>query len=244
MIMVTGDLHADLTRFKNPLLKKLKKNDALIITGDFGCIWSGDDKEKKILKSLGKKKYNVLFVEGVHENYRLLTQYPTEEWCGGKVRVISGNLRQLMRGQCYEIAGKKIFTFGGGQSEENNSYLEPDEESKWIAEIPTEEELEEGIRNLAENDNKVDFIISYEPSSKIAEFIEVGSMSRNHINTYLDRIQDSVEFSHWYFGKMHLNKLIPPRYSCVFDNVVVADSTRLPKVKKPKEKNKKQKGEK
>ena len=33
MIMVTGDLHADLTRFKNPLLKKLKKNDALIIRG-------------------------------------------------------------------------------------------------------------------------------------------------------------------------------------------------------------------
>ncbi|MBR4306362.1 MAG: metallophosphoesterase [Ruminiclostridium sp.] len=231
MIMITGDMHGDLTRFKNPMLKQLKKNDALIVTGDFGCVWNGDEKEKKVLKALGKKKYNLLFVEGVHENFELLSKYPVEEWCGGMTRVISGNLRQLMRGQCYEIAGKKIFTFGGGQSEENNSYLEPDEEQKWIAEIPTEKELATGIENLSKNGNKVDFIISYEPPSKIAEFIEVGSTSRNHINTYLDKIQDSVEFTHWYFGKLHLNKLIPPRYSCVFDSVVIADSTKLPKTK-------------
>ena len=39
MICVTGDLHGDITRFKSPVLKKLRRGDALIITGDFGCIW-------------------------------------------------------------------------------------------------------------------------------------------------------------------------------------------------------------
>ena len=79
MICVTGDLHGDITRFKSPVLKKLRRGDALIITGDFGCIWDGSKKEKKMLKKLGKKKYNVLFAEGVHENFDLLEEYCRKE---------------------------------------------------------------------------------------------------------------------------------------------------------------------
>ena len=56
MICVTGDLHGDISRFKSPVLKKLRRGDALIITGDFGCIWDGSKKEKRTLKKLGKKK--------------------------------------------------------------------------------------------------------------------------------------------------------------------------------------------
>ena len=130
--------------------------------------------EKKMLKKLGKKKYNVLFAEGVHENFDLLEEYPVEQWCGGKTRLISGNLRQLMRGQYYTIAEKTVFAFGGGQSEENNSYLEPDEEKSWIKELPTDEELEEGLRNLEQHGNEADFIISYEPPARMIEFIDIG----------------------------------------------------------------------
>ncbi len=234
MICVTGDLHGDLSRLKAPEIKKLKKGDALIITGDFGCIWDGGNKEKKLLKSLGKKKYSILFVEGVHENFDLLTEYPIEQWCGGYTRVISGNLRQLMRGQYYTIAGKTVFTFGGGTSEDNNSYLELDDENNWAKQIPTEEELETGRYNLSENDNRVDFIISYEPPARLSEFIDIGTTSRNHINTYLDTILETVDFKMWFFGKRHINKLIPPRYHCLFDDVIIADSTKLPKKKKPK----------
>ena len=197
MICVTGDLHGDLTRLSAPVLRKLKKGDALIITGDFGCIWDGSKKEQKTLKRLGKKKYNILFVEGVHENFELLEKYPVEEWCGGKTRLISGNLRQLMRGQYYEIAQKKVFAFGGGQSDENNSYLEPDDEQKWLRELPTDEELAEGLQNLAAHDNFADIIVTYEPPARMIEFIDIGTTSRNHINTYLDTVLDTAKFGMW-----------------------------------------------
>lgn len=239
MICVTGDLHGDLTRLSAPVLRKLKKGDALIITGDFGCIWDGSKKEQKTLKKLGKKKYNILFVEGVHENFELLEKYPVEEWCGGKTRLISGNLRQLMRGQYYEIAQKKVFSFGGGQSDENNSYLEPDDEQKWLRELPTDDELAEGLQNLAAHDNFADIIVTYEPPARMIEFIDIGTTSRNHINTYLDTVLDTAKFGMWYFGKRHINKLIPPRYRCIFDAVEVADDTRLPKQKKSAPKKKK-----
>ena len=244
MICVTGDLHGDLTRLSAPVLRKLKKGDALIITGDFGCIWDGSKKEQKTLKKLGKKKYNILFVEGVHENFELLEKYPVEEWCGGKTRLISGNLRQLMRGQYYEIAQKKVFAFGGGQSDENSSYLEPDDEQKWLRELPTDEELSEGLQNLAAHDNSADIIVTYEPPARMIEFIDIGTTSRNHINTYLDTVLDTAKFGMWYFGKRHINKLIPPRYRCIFDAVEVADSTRLPKQKKSAPKKEKKSGKK
>lgn len=229
MIYVTGDTHADFLRFKDPALRKLKKNDALIICGDFGFIWDGSAKEKKLLKKIGKLPYNVLFVEGSHENYDLLEQYEVTEWCGGKTRLISGRLRQLMRGQVYEIAEKTVFAFGGGQTDD---IYELQEGSNWWArEIPSAEELQEGLDNLKKADNKVDFIVTYEPPSKMQDFL-LGSGDRNHINTYLNQIYDSAEFNGWFFGKLHLNKLIPPKYHAVYDNIVIADSTKIKKKKK------------
>ena len=43
-----------------------------------------------------------------------------------------------------------------------------------------------------------------------------------------------MEFKGWFFGKLHLNKLIPPKYHAVYDNIIVADSTKIKKKKEPK----------
>ena len=118
MIYVTADLHGDATRLRTKEIRRLKKGDTLIVLGDFGFLWQGTPKEKKLLKKLGKKKYQILFLDGAHENFDLLEQYPVEEWGGGQVRRIDGNLRYLMRGQVYVIEGKRIFTMGGGESDE------------------------------------------------------------------------------------------------------------------------------
>lgn len=234
MIYITGDTHADFLRFKDPALRKLKKNDALIICGDFGFIWDGSEKEHKLLKKIGKLPYNVLFVEGTHENYDLLEQYEIEEWCGGKTRRISGRLRQLMRGQIFEISERTVFAFGGGQTED---IYELQEGSNWWArEIPSEDELAEGIKNLEKAGNKVDFVVTYEPPAKMQDFL-LGGGDRNHINTYLNKIYDDMEFKGWFFGKLHLNKLVPPKYHAVYDNIVVADSTKIKKKKEPKGQN-------
>lgn len=227
MIYITGDIHGDYARFKSPMLCKLGKNDALIICGDFGFIWDGSKKEQKILKKLGRKRYNVLFVEGSHENYDLLEKYEVSEWCGGKTRHISGRLRQLMRGQVFEIAERTVFTFGGGQSDDNNDLVEG--QNWWQREIPTEEELKEGLDNLARCGNRVDFIATYEPPSRLHDFIDSRTSDRNHINTYLNGIFENISFGAWYFGKLHINKLIPPKYHAVFDRIVAADSTKIKK---------------
>ena len=98
MIYVTGDLHGDIDRFSGKAFRRLRKNDTLIVCGDFGFLWDGSKKEKRQLKWIGRRKYNGLFVEGTHDNLDLLEEYPVTKWNGGDVREISGRLRYLCRG--------------------------------------------------------------------------------------------------------------------------------------------------
>ena len=82
MIYVTGDTHGDLTRFKDPQLKKLKAGDTLIICGDFGFLWNGSKKEKANLKKLLTAEYTICFIDGCHENFDMLEKFPESTWNG------------------------------------------------------------------------------------------------------------------------------------------------------------------
>ena len=75
MVYVTGDIHGDLSDLDNRNIGRLKKDDVLIVTGDFGFIWDNSKSELKNIKKLSKKKFTILFVEGVHENFELLERF-------------------------------------------------------------------------------------------------------------------------------------------------------------------------
>lgn len=220
MIYITGDMHGDISRFKDRKIKKLKKGDYLIICGDFGFIWNGSKAESKTLKKLGKKKYNILFVEGCHENFDLLEKYETVDYCNAKARKISGRLHQLMRGEIYTIDGKKIFTFGGGRSED--IHIRRDHHTYWERELPNQEELKHALDNLKENDNSVDFIITHEPPSLVKDYIDIDTeiLATNLLNATLSKISENCKFRMWFFGKCHKNKSVTKHFQSLFDDVV------------------------
>lgn len=139
MLFVTGDLHGDLMRLKSPEMKKLRKGDYLLVCGDFGFLWDGSRREQKLLDRLGKLKFHILFVEGAHENYRLLSQIQPTEYCGGMARVISGKLVQLCRGYVFSLCGKKIFAFGGGDNPDLD--VELLDEDLPLQRLPTEQDV-------------------------------------------------------------------------------------------------------
>ena len=55
MIYVTGDLHGEEERLYSRSMKKLREGDTLIVCGDFGFVWDGSGREKKILDFLGSR---------------------------------------------------------------------------------------------------------------------------------------------------------------------------------------------
>lgn len=220
MIYITGDLHGDSRRFQTKELRRLKKTDTLIVCGDFGFVWDGSPGEQKQLKWIGKRRYQVLFVEGPHDNLELLEQYPLEEWNGGKTRHICGNLRQLCRGEVFRLEGKDIFAFGGGEAEDDRPMLQPD----WAGgELPHPEEIANAWNNLARVQYKVDYIITHQPSRKIRQFLDTDRHDANALDAFLDEVRDRCSYRRWYFGALHKNKLVPPGEMALFTSVVPAE---------------------
>ena len=122
MIYITGDCHRNFERFNTrnfPEQKEMTKDDYVLICGDFGGIWNKDTENKEetwLLDWLDCKTFTTLFIDGNHENFDRLYAYPVEEWHGGKIHKIRPSVLHLMRGQVFEIAEKKVFTFGGASS--------------------------------------------------------------------------------------------------------------------------------
>lgn len=221
MIYVTGDLHGDLSRLKSKEISRLKKGDTLIVCGDFGFLWDGSAAEKRRLNWIGRRRFNVLFVEGTHDNLALLEEYPVTEWNGGLVREIGGRLRQLCRGGVFTIEGKKIFAFGGGESSDADVRI-PDR-LWWENEMPSEQEIDLARRNLAEHGNAVDYIVTHEGSQKIKRFLRMHTNEAHALDMFLDEIRNGCRFKRWFFGCLHMNKLIPPVEFALFDAVVPID---------------------
>lgn len=215
MIYITGDFHGDKKRFGDRKLKKLKKEDTLIICGDFGFLWNGTRDEQKVLDWIGRRKYNVLFVEGTHDNLELLRLYPAEEWCGGLARTISGKLRHLVRGELFTIDGVTLLAVGGGQ---------PDEGARlgvscWQGALPDKAEMLAICDKLDTHGWRADVIVSHQAPTNIDACITHRVCDVNLLTALMDTIQRKNGYANWCFGSYHQNRLVPPNYHCLYNDL-------------------------
>lgn len=248
MVYITGDCHGDFERFdidNFPEQKEMTKRDYVIICGDFGGTWDKDSSgevEAKLLDELDSKPFTTLFVDGNHENFDRLYSYPVEEWNGGKVHKIRPSVIHLMRGQIFTIAGKKIFTFGGAKSHDISGGIleidDPDFETKrreldrnwklyrinhlswWKEEMPTEEEMAEGRKNLEVNGNKVDFIVSHCCAASTQVLLGGGMYESDYLNEYFEKLRQRVQFKKWFFGHYHDNKNVNAEEILLYEQII------------------------
>ena len=152
----------------------------------------------------------------------MLNKYPVVDFCSGRARQISENIFQLIRGGIYEIEGKKIFAFGGGDDEELdvNDFRECEEFKR----LPSDEECEHARKILSESENKVDYIMTYDVGFKMRGFLEMESNCFNNLHAYLNEVSTSCSFKKWFFGCFHMDRRIPPFYYAVYENIYDAET--------------------
>ena len=218
VIYVTGDLHGDIERFADKAVKKLKKGDTLIVLGDFGFLWSGDKAEQKRLKWLTKRRYRILFIDGCHENFDLLRDYPVEDFMGGRARHIGGNLYYIQRGSILEIEGKKLLCFGGAESWDKEDREEG--VNWWRAELPTSDELEYCVESLQAAGSEVDYILTHDAPLQILEFTQLMRGQPNWLHNFFDQIMKATQYKKWLFGRYHKDLNFSPKVQAVFLKVV------------------------
>ena len=222
MLHFTGDTHGEQGRFYNGFIEYgelgWNENDTLIICGDFGYIFANGPMENAFLDELEKRPYTICFCDGNHENFPAIYSYPVEKWNGGKIHRIRKNVIHLMRGQVYDIDGKKLFSMGGAYS--RDKYMRYENLSWWKEELPNDAEYKEAISNLREVGNKVDYIVSHTAPREIIR--RMGKYPDAHdmeLTGFLEWIMYEVEFEHWYFGHWHTDRDITEKFSALLFTV-------------------------
>ncbi len=214
MIYITGDLHGDLSRLETFRMRRLKRGDILLVCGDFGFLWNNSEEEKKALEKLSKKKYTIAFIDGTHENFDLLESLPVEEWNGGQVHRVRDNIFHLMRGGVFILEGKTFFAFGGGESPEKQMRIEAG--CWWEQEMPSTEEMKQGVENLRQHDMNVEYLITHTPYPGAGRRLD-DPRERTQLEAYFDEIHKTVKYKKWYFGSLHVDRNYTSRHTAVFE---------------------------
>lgn len=256
MVYVTGDCHGSFKRFTKKYrcryLPSMSSDDYMIVCGDFGLCWADDKEFKYNCEWLSSLPFLILFVDGNHENYTMLNEYPVEMWHGGKVHhIVKDKIIHLMRGQVFTIEGKIFFTMGGAESRDitggildvsdpqynlkRRQAIKNDEpyrvvgKSFWYEEMPSQEELDEGLANLAKYEFEVDYIISHCFASSMQDKIDMYKTGQkftldqypsNILTRYFDDIEKKVQYKHWFCGHYHENVTLDDKHTILYEDII------------------------
>ena len=241
MIYVTGDNHqwttcGHIEKFAKEEGADLTKDDYWIIGGEVGILWNYEEtgeyvpsnpKDKcwvrdeiELYDWLNDAPWTTLFVLGNHENYDRWETYPISEWHGGHVQKISDSIIHLMRGEIYEIDGKTIFTFGGAQSTDRGA-IKGEEAAKWVKgkwwwpqEIPSTDEINHAMENLAKYNDKVDYVITHDCPLDTKYMLYCGihdyynNVYANKVSEMLQSINNIIDYKRWFCGHLHVDQAI------------------------------------
>ncbi|MBQ8003570.1 MAG: metallophosphoesterase, partial [Oscillospiraceae bacterium] len=198
MIYLISDLHGELN-FKGLLqyVDIAKEDDLLIILGDVCMKFEDTEENRKFTEYILSIKKNIAIVDGNHENFEYLKSFPEEDWNGGRVHRLSESIVHLMRGNVFEICGKRFFVFGGCKSS-----------SRWRemglwhpGDEPEKEEIELAYENIKKHDFCFDYILTH----KYEQTPPKGTLCES-LQALTQYIEDKVSYKYWYSGHWHANK--------------------------------------
>lgn len=250
MIYITGDCHADWRKFSVesfPEQKDMTRDDFVIVCGDFG-LWHDDSTERWWFKWFEEKNFTLLFVDGNHENFDRLygNEFEVVAFHGGKAHKIRENIYHLMRGHIFDLCGKKFFAFGGASSHDIkdgilnledyknkkeliNTYNRLTKEGKllrinhlswWQEEMPSDEEMEFGKQNLADNGNRVDYVVSHCCPQTVASVLSRGFYKSDKLTEYFNEIEENISFDKWFFGHYHNDTQILENFILLYHQII------------------------
>lgn len=220
MIYITGDTHANYNDFIKRICRyPIKKDDTVIICGDFGFVWD-DTRHSFLLAKLTALPFNIAFIDGNHEDFNLLNTYPVEEWHGGKIHMIAPNIFHLMRGQLFTIERKTFFTMGGAYS--IDKALRKEGVNWWAEELPNSNDYRTARETLEKCGYKVDYVITHTVPECVIYYI--GHVPDSHdaeLTGYFEWLYRKLEFKKWFAGHFHKNRLVRDNIQILYDEVEV-----------------------
>lgn len=129
--------------------------------------------------------------------------YFIRRWRGRKMIYITGDCHRN-----FERFNKRRFPEQVEMTKDDYVIICGDFGGVWEEELSSEEEMEEGWKNLQAYDYKVDYIVTHCCSSSTEALMSHGTYKTDILTEYLEEIRQKVEFKRWFFGHYHDNRNI------------------------------------
>lgn len=214
MIYFSGDIHGypwDVKKFCKKY--KLTQEDILVLLGDVGANYYGDQRDDTMKEALSKLPPTILCIHGNHEMRPWhIDGYHLADWNGGKVWMQDRfpNLLFAKDGEIFTLNGKKYIVIGGAYSVDKYYRLMRGY-GWWDDEQPSEEIKAYVEKQLRENG--IDVILShtcpfkYEPREMFLSTIDQSTVDAS-TEKWLDSIEESTNYIAWFCGHWHTDKRI------------------------------------
>lgn len=231
-IFICGDTHGtrDVKKIVNLCKnKQLSYDDYIIICGDAGIVW-GEELTTEHIKFYENLSTNILFIDGNHEDFNKLKDFPLEKWNGGWINRISEHIRFLKRGQVFNIDGNTFLAMGGADSHDKG--FREENVSWWSDETISLLDIATAVENLRKTNFKVDYILSHTPCNIFAQeivstFTQCGEqfppylewkLNCNESGKLLDEIAKQTNFKQWFCGHWHIDEVVD-KYTVLYNRI-------------------------
>ena len=221
-MFITGDIHGDIQRLIYFIQRmELGENDGITVLGDAGLFWRKDKKDLEANIFNWEHTCNgvhLFFLDGNHENFKLLNQISIDE---NNMGIVSNHIHYLRRGYIYNFIGKKILVCGGADSIDKMRRIEG--LTWWKEEAITQEDID---RVPADH---YDYVFTHCcPKTvfmdNIVYLVTLAGLDQSKVDhtseEMLDKLKDKITFNKWYFGHYHTDKELEGNFRCVLNDYI------------------------
>lgn len=92
--------------------------------------------------------------------------------------------------------------------------------SWWEQELPTQGEMDNGIKNIERVGNKVDYVITHSPSASVIALLGHGLYKQDVLTRYLEDIRSKVEYKKHFCGHMHVDKAVNEKDIILYEQII------------------------
>ena len=225
-LRITGDTHGQFQHIE-AFCERIKPSakDTLIILGDAGFNYYSDWRDIHAKNKMSRLPITIFAIHGNHEQRpSIIPSYHTMNWRSGQVYVEKEypNILFAADGEVYDLDGRKALVIGGAYSVDKQRRLTFGWHW-WADEQPSDEIKRKTEEALEAHDWKMDIVLShtgplkYEPIEAFLPMVDQRTVDKS-TEIWLDRIEDRLDYQHWYFGHYHTEKEID-KISILFQSI-------------------------
>jgi len=226
MYFITGDKHGDFRRIERFCSSDTSKDDVMIILGDAGINYYQNSRDSLLKQCLEDLPITLFCLHGNHEiRPQNIPTYHEKIWNGGSVLAEDEypSILFAIDGEIYHLGGKQCIVIGGAYSVDKFYRLERGR-GWWEDEQPSEATKQYVEKQLADNGNRIDVVLShtcplkYEPTEVFLSFIDQTGVDKG-TEAWVDTIEERISYDNWYCGHYHTQKTVD-RVQFFFESII------------------------